>query len=322
MPASCVAALHRPEVQAKRLAALRAALAARPKQHKPDRPKYGSQEWKDKIGAANKGKKRNAEQRKAMSLRKASAETRRKNSDSKRAWWAALPDADRAAFLAKRGSGVSAWWQAASLEARDKRTAATADGRARGTAAYVRKVAEMPRDVLRNHMRPAWDAEKPEMTSAHRSALRRGQAEWIKRFWARMTPAERKAHCATGIAALIAKWKQTDKAARIARTANGRRAAQLANPSSLEVTVAALLTSLGVEFRQQHQIDRFTVDFYVPTRSLVIECDGYYWHNLPGAPEKDARRDEWLCSHGYSVIRLSERDIKAGLVLQRLKEIA
>src|SRR5260221_505562 len=48
--------------------------------------------------------------------------------------------------------------------------------------------------------------------------------------------------------------------------------------TSIEVIIASLLTSLEVEYEDQKHIGRYSVDFYIPSKNLVIECDGTYWH--------------------------------------------
>lgn len=82
--------------------------------------------------------------------------------------------------------------------------------------------------------------------------------------------------------------------------------------SSIEVIVAALLDSLEVEYEQEKRIGRYIADFYVPSKNLVIECDGEYWHGerRPGAKERDARKDTYLISQGYCILRLPEIEIK------------
>jgi very-short-patch-repair endonuclease len=51
----------------------------------------------------------------------------------------------------------------------------------------------------------------------------------------------------------------------------------------------------------------------VSSKNLVIECDGEYWHDRkPGAKAKDARKDAYLLSKGYSILRLPEIEIKSG----------
>lgn len=82
--------------------------------------------------------------------------------------------------------------------------------------------------------------------------------------------------------------------------------------SSLERIVSSLLDGLGIAYLSHVTIGRYVVDFLVPHRKLVIECDGEYWHSLPGVPEKDERKDRDLSSRGYGVLRLPGRLIKAG----------
>jgi very-short-patch-repair endonuclease len=72
-----------------------------------------------------------------------------------------------------------------------------------------------------------------------------------------------------------------------------------------------MLIDLGIVFIPQHPVDRCILDFYLPDLDMVIECDGDYWHSLPGAKRRDQKRDYWLQSKGYIVIRISETDIKA-----------
>lgn len=65
----------------------------------------------------------------------------------------------------------------------------------------------------------------------------------------------------------------------------------------------------GVAFEQRVTIDRCTVDFLIGL--TVIECDGNYWHG-PKRPQQqitDRRRDSFLSSVGYKVVRLWESDI-------------
>lgn len=91
-------------------------------------------------------------------------------------------------------------------------------------------------------------------------------------------------------------------------------------PSSLEVKVRSLLDAVGVEYEAPKQIGRYVVDLYIPSCRLVIECDGAYWHSLPGALEKDRRRDETLLSSGYRVLRLPEATINKGDPVSLVKE--
>ena len=87
---------------------------------------------------------------------------------------------------------------------------------------------------------------------------------------------------------------------------------QKSGPTGIEIAIARVLDALEIEYEEQKPMGRYIVDFFVPRKNLIIECDGYYWHNKPGAKEKDERKDAWLIEHGYTVLRLPERQIKDG----------
>jgi len=88
------------------------------------------------------------------------------------------------------------------------------------------------------------------------------------------------------------------------------KASQEANPSRLELEVRAVLDLLGVTYIPQKEIPPYVVDIFIPAQNLIIECDGSYWHSLPGAKGFDARRDAWLKRRGFLIQRLSEEVIR------------
>ena len=61
----------------------------------------------------------------------------------------------------------------------------------------------------------------------------------------------------------------------------------------------------GAKFRRQQPIGPYIVDFVHFTARLVIEADGGQ-HN---ESERDLRRDAWLESEGYRVLRFWNDDI-------------
>lgn len=73
------------------------------------------------------------------------------------------------------------------------------------------------------------------------------------------------------------------------------------------------LETAGIEFRQEVKIGPYYLDFLLPSRQIVIECDGVYWHNVPGAGVKDRRKDKFLASKGYKVYRFGEDKIKSSV---------
>jgi very-short-patch-repair endonuclease len=62
----------------------------------------------------------------------------------------------------------------------------------------------------------------------------------------------------------------------------------------------------GVQFRRQHSVDRFIVDFYCPAANLIVEVDGDI-HQF--TQEEDALRQEFLESMGLRILRFSNEQV-------------
>lgn len=73
----------------------------------------------------------------------------------------------------------------------------------------------------------------------------------------------------------------------------------------------AILDSLGIQYEHNAKTEPYSVDFLI-FDNLVIECDGEYWHSLPGRKSSDKRKDTFLKNRGYKVLRLPESEILAG----------
>jgi very-short-patch-repair endonuclease len=73
----------------------------------------------------------------------------------------------------------------------------------------------------------------------------------------------------------------------------------------------------GVQFRRQHAIGHYIVDFCAPRRKLVIEVDGS--QHLEQV-EYDRRRTEYLETRGYRVVRFWNREVMKNIdgVLSRI----
>lgn len=71
------------------------------------------------------------------------------------------------------------------------------------------------------------------------------------------------------------------------------------------------LEEIGLPFEKQKAIDVYSVDFAIEYngRKVAIECDGLYWHTLPGRPERDAQRDKIISELGWTVLRFTDKDI-------------
>lgn len=180
-------------------------------------------------------------------------------------------------------------------------------------AHHSRVVAKLWADpVYRNHMVNIHRGKKlpseqiAKIVARHKGRkrpleTRRRISEAAKRRWATYSLERRKEISAPGL--LVA-----------------TPAARKARPSRLEVAVQQLLNILGIEYITEHRVGRYVVDMFVPARRLVIECDGEYWHSLPGVAEKDARRDRELHAAGYTVVRLPEKEI-AELTVGELQRV-
>lgn len=82
--------------------------------------------------------------------------------------------------------------------------------------------------------------------------------------------------------------------------------------SSRELQVKSALDELGESYEQQKVIHHFIVDFYLPSRNLVIECDGSYWHSLPRSQRVSREKDDYFASAEIPIARLREEIIKTG----------
>ena len=62
---------------------------------------------------------------------------------------------------------------------------------------------------------------------------------------------------------------------------------------------------LGYRFLRQRSIGPYIVDFFSPDLNLIIEVDGVS-HTISDVQENDFKREEWLISKGFFVIRFRD----------------
>ena len=79
--------------------------------------------------------------------------------------------------------------------------------------------------------------------------------------------------------------------------------------TSIEKIMKAIFEKLNVQYIFQKHISTKLVDFYIPHKNLIIECDGTYWHGRPEQEKIDRERDDLFRSLGYKIKRLSEARI-------------
>jgi very-short-patch-repair endonuclease len=63
-------------------------------------------------------------------------------------------------------------------------------------------------------------------------------------------------------------------------------------------------------FETQKEFPPYFVDIWIPKLNLAVECDGVYWHNLPGVREKEQKRDRYLITrYKICIVRVPEKII-------------
>jgi very-short-patch-repair endonuclease len=68
--------------------------------------------------------------------------------------------------------------------------------------------------------------------------------------------------------------------------------------------------SLGLEWQDEVKFGKYSLDVYIPSLKLCIECDGLYWHTLEGVPQKDKRRDKYLLeNYGIKTLRITDEEL-------------
>jgi very-short-patch-repair endonuclease len=65
---------------------------------------------------------------------------------------------------------------------------------------------------------------------------------------------------------------------------------------------------LGFDFRRQHSIGPYIVDFYCAKARLVVEVDGIT-HSGQDAESRDRERDDFLLDCDYEVLRFPTQDV-------------
>jgi very-short-patch-repair endonuclease len=83
------------------------------------------------------------------------------------------------------------------------------------------------------------------------------------------------------------------------------------NDTSIEIAVQNELNRRGIPFEKHVPLlNKYQVDLLLGG-NLIIECDGDYWHSLPGRIDHDYKRDYELENAGYVISRLKEHEINS-----------
>jgi very-short-patch-repair endonuclease len=72
------------------------------------------------------------------------------------------------------------------------------------------------------------------------------------------------------------------------------RSKQSGRKSSIEILTEFILTELKINNEPQSVVGPYIFDFLLPDKNIYIECQGEYWHSLPGRKERDAAKFSYL----------------------------
>lgn len=78
--------------------------------------------------------------------------------------------------------------------------------------------------------------------------------------------------------------------------------------SAPELRILAELSSLKVQVKQRHRINKIEIDLYFPRLKLGIEYDGVFYHK--DKHDKDTRKNRDLARYGINIIRVREKPLE------------
>lgn len=93
--------------------------------------------------------------------------------------------------------------------------------------------------------------------------------------------------------------------------------------SSLEIRLKNMLDAYNIDYEQEYVIAEgelsHSYDFYLPQYSILVDCDGEYWHSYISDPDGDRIRDDYddvrlyLVPKNYIFHLIVENDFERGL---------
>lgn len=75
----------------------------------------------------------------------------------------------------------------------------------------------------------------------------------------------------------------------------------------IELFVQRILDEHNINYIKQYKIGDIRVDFFIPDKKIVIECNGVYWHSdYFKTPAEHAQRKSFINHNGYQMITIWE----------------
>ena len=93
--------------------------------------------------------------------------------------------------------------------------------------------------------------------------------------------------------------------------------------TKIERIIESVLKHLQLPYIHLFNLDNYYVCDFLIGDNLIVECDGDYWHNRPEVIRKDNRKNGYIKSRGYKLLRLWENEIKNNLqsCISKIKEL-
>jgi very-short-patch-repair endonuclease len=135
-----------------------------------------------------------------------------------------------------------------------------------------------------------------------------------KERFAKMSIKEKKEYglaCSKGMKKV---WSLMSKEEKARRMSFPTQAALLTQVSKIEKKVCKVLNKYKIKYKIQVPFcyGKFIVDIFIPSKKIVIECNGDYWHDYKKFPERkirDNKLKKYLNKWGYKIIWLWEAEI-------------
>jgi len=92
--------------------------------------------------------------------------------------------------------------------------------------------------------------------------------------------------------------------------------------SPIEIRMYAALTTKGYYVQTQVPCGRYRIDIALPQYRLAIECDGKANHSTPAQKAHDRKKDKYLRSQGWEVLRFSGKQIYGEMpkIIRRIED--
>lgn len=94
-----------------------------------------------------------------------------------------------------------------------------------------------------------------------------------------------------------------------------------AEPSQAELKTIKILDNIGIPYQFQYPIGYYLLDFAIVDKKIDIEIDSEYHHSLPDRIPKDKRRDKFMKSLGWKVIRIPSQQVSREIIIEQLDKI-